>query len=46
MLDSNQDAYDQQMVNEVDRRELEVERDESKYLSEEEFLSGVIRKPS
>ena len=42
-LDSNQGVYDQQMVDEVERRELEVEQGKSKYLSEEEFLSGIIR---
>lgn len=42
-LDSNQGVYDQQMVDEVERRELEVEKGKSKYLPEEEFLSGIIR---
>ena len=45
-LDSNQGVYDQQMVDEVERRELEVEKGKSKYLSEEEFLSGIIRNQS
>ena len=45
-LDSNQGVYDQQMVDEVERRELEVEEGKSKYLSEEEFLSGIIRNQS
>ena len=45
-LDSNQGLYDQQMVDEVERRELEVEKGKSKYLSEEEFLSGIIRNQS
>ena len=42
-LDSNQGLYDQQMVDEVEQRELEVEKGKSNYLSEEEFLSGIIR---
>jgi hypothetical protein len=42
-LDSNQGLYDKQMVDEVEQRELEVEQGKSKYLSEEEFLSGIIR---
>ena len=42
-LDSNQGVYDHQMVDEVERRELEVEQGKSKCLSEEEFLSGIIR---
>ena len=45
-LDSNQGVYYQQMVDEVERRELEVEEGKSKYLSEEEFLSGIIRNQS
>ena len=42
-LDSNQGLYDQQMVDEVERREEEVEKGKSKYLSEKEFLSGIIK---
>lgn len=45
-IDSNQGVYDKQMVDEVERRELEVEKGKSKYLSEEEFLSGIIRNQS
>ena len=41
-LDSNQGFYDQQMIDEVERRELEVEKGKSKYLSEEEFLNLTV----
>ena len=42
-LDSDQSLFDQQMVDEVEQRELEIEQGKSRYLSEEEFLSGTIR---
>ena len=41
-LDSDQSLFDQQMVDEVEQRELEVKEGKSRYLSEEEFSSGVI----